>query len=285
LSLRVGITGARGYIGSRLCAGLEAAGHEVVPLVRNAGGNARRFVLGEAVLPEALEDLDVVVHCAWDMQCASADDNRRINIDGSRLLFSAAHRAGISRLVFISTMSAYSECRSAYGQAKLEVEQTARQFGGVSIRPGLVYGAQPGGIVGRLLQLTNSMSVLPMIGRGNYKLHSCHEDDLVELIVITSMCAANKLPAVITAAEEQGRAFTDILTALAGRPLRYIPIPWRLIWLGLRTLEILSLRIGLKSDSLLGLVYSNPEPDFSGLAQLGATFRPLQASDQPGDQQ
>ena len=151
-----------------------------------------------------------------------------------------------------------------------------QQFRGVSIRPGLIYGENPGGITGTLLHLAARTPLLPMVGSGNYTLHTCHEDDLCELILIACMAGDVNLPPVITAAEVTGRRFRDIIATLAGRRLRFIPLPWRLAWLGLRLLESIGIRPRMKSDSLIGLVYSDPAPDFSPLNRLGATFRDLQ---------
>ena len=277
MNLRIGITGAHGYVGARLCATLASAGHEVVRLVRLPHEGERYFCLGEIIAPETLEDLDVLVHCAWDMRAAGPSAVRRTNIRGSVHLFDAAHTAGVSRVIFISSMSAFPGCHSQYGLAKLEVEQAISKRGGISIRPGLVYGPEPGGMVGALLRLASVSPVLPMIGRGRYPLFPCHEDDLSELLLVACMSAQEKLQPVITAAERKAWPFRDIVTTLAGRKLFYIPVPWQLAWAGLRLLELFTIRSRLKSDSLLGLVYSNQEPDFAALDQLGAAFRPLAA--------
>ncbi|MBT8421859.1 MAG: NAD(P)-dependent oxidoreductase [Gammaproteobacteria bacterium] len=276
MNLTIGITGAGGYVGSRLCEALTAAGHDVIRFVRRPGANDRFFSLGDLASPDDFEDLDILIHCAWDMQASNVDAVRRTNIEGSLHLLAAARAAGVSRIIFISTMSAYSGCKSVYGQAKLEVETMVRQFRGISIRPGLIYGDNPGGIVGRLLQLAERTPVLPMIGTGNYPLHTCHEDDLCELVLIACMASDRNLPPVITAAEFTGRRFRDIVQTLSRRELRFIPIPWRLAWFGLRGLESVGLRPPIKSDSLIGLVHSNPAPDFSPLQRLGARFRVLQ---------
>lgn len=278
MSLTIGITGANGYVGSRLRTALAAAGHEIVPLVRNPAPGEREFVLGSAVLRETLEDLDVLIHCAWDMQSSNAATVERVNVRGSKLLLETAHAAGVARLIFISSMSAYEDCRSVYGRAKLSVENYLARLGGVSIRPGLIYGPKPGGVVGRMLSLARRSTWLPMVGDGHFLLHSCHEDDLAELVLITCMCAANRLHPVVTAAEEQARPFAEVVRYLAGRPLRFITIPWRLIWAVLRVLEAAGLKTGLKSDSVTGLVYSDPAPNFATLRSIGATFRPLERS-------
>ncbi len=277
MTLTIGITGANGYVGSRLCDAIAAAGHDIVRFARRPGPGARAFTLGEAVDPDLLADVDVLIHCAWDMRAGDAATVRRINIDGSRLLFAAARQAGVPRCVFISSMSAWEGCRSLYGQAKLEVEQEVQRTGGVSVRPGLIYGAAPGGMVGALLGLARRTPLLPMVGTGQFPLHTCHEDDLAELLLIVCMAEESRLAPVITAATEEGLAFRDIVQRLAGRPLSFVPVPWRLLWFGLRALESLGLRPRMKSDSLLGLVYADPRPGFAALRALGATFRPLTA--------
>ena len=54
-----------------------------------------------------------------------------------------------------------------------------------------------------------------------------------------------------------------------------IPVPWRLIWFGLIVLERLGLNLRFRSDSLIGLVNSDPHPDFSATRSLGLSFRDL----------
>ena len=80
---------------------------------------------------------------------------------------------------------------------------------------------------------------------------------------------------MITAAELTGRRFRDIITTLAGRDLRFLPVPWRLAWLGIRCLEALGMKPRMKSDSLIGLVKSDPAPDFSAIDGLPVSFRSL----------
>ena len=126
----VGITGASGYVGSRIAAALGHAGYRVVPLVRapRANSDDRRYSLERPLDHDLLDGLDVLVHCAWDMRAVSPDDVRRVNIEGSKRLVDAADRAGIRRMIFISTMSAFAGCRSHYGQAKLETEEAVERL-------------------------------------------------------------------------------------------------------------------------------------------------------------
>lgn len=276
---RIGITGATGYVGTQLVQALQLAGHEVITLVRSPGAeNARAWSLLDGAKADSLRNLDVLIHCAWDMRLRSAHEVRAINVNGSRRLLNEAQAAGVKRLVFISSMSAYSGCRSVYGQAKLAVEETVLAAGGICIRPGLVYSDVPGGITGALLQLARRSPLLPMVGWGRFRLHPCHASDLAQLVLLSVSAPLAALPRLITAAAEEGVAFRDIVTALAKRRLYFLPLPWSLLWAGLRLAESLGMQLRFKSDSLLGLVYSDPDPDFGPLRQLGLRFRSLPAT-------
>lgn len=278
MALTIGITGATGYVGTRIMTALTAAGHECCALVRDpsaAGPGSRAFALGSTPSPELCAGLDVLVHCAWDMCAGTAQQVREINVEGSRALLESATTAGVKRVLFISSMSAFAGCRSLYGKAKLDVEKMVAQHDGISIRPGLIYGPTPGGVVGAVLGLAERTSWLPMVGNGHFALHPCHEDDLTTLVATCCTTELTEIPSPLFAAATTPRAFRDIVTSLAGKPLHFIPVPWRCIWLGLKTLETLGIRPRLKSDSLLGLVYSDPAPDFAAGSLPMATFRAL----------
>jgi len=277
----VGITGANGYVGSRIAADLEAAGFRVVALVREPRPDSsdRRYALDIDHADDLLSGLDILIQCAWDMRVSVWEDVKRINIDGSIRLIDAAIKADINRVIFISSMSAYEGCQSCYGRAKQAVESRLRTMSAAMvIRPGLIYGEQPGGIVGTLLGLAKKSPVLPMVGLGKFKLYTCHEQDLTKLVTYCCQLSeptARTMDKEILAAEPTGREFRKIVSCLAGRKLVFVPVPWRLAWFGLRVLEFLGLYIGLKSDSLIGLVKSDPCPDFSSHQHLPFSFRPL----------
>ena len=88
---------------------------------------------------------------------------------------------------------------------------------------------------------------------------------------------ARKSPAEpVSAATAQPITFRHLLRRLAARHGRkpfFLPVPWPLIWLGLRTLEIVGLHPPFRSDSLIGFVFQNPAPDFEPARRLGLKFR------------
>jgi glycine/D-amino acid oxidase-like deaminating enzyme len=80
----------------------------------------------------------------------------------------------------------------------------------------------------------------------------------------------------VIAASEHGWTFRTILAELAAarnRSARVLPIPWRAIWLLLKSAEAAGLRPGFRSDSVVSLVNQDPRPDFAPTRATGVNFR------------
>jgi hypothetical protein len=60
------------------------------------------------------------------------------------------------------------------------------------------------------------------------------------------------------------------------KKVRFISLPWRLVWAGLKTAEACGLRLNFRSDSLVSLMHQNPAPDFSPNAAAGLICRPFE---------
>jgi hypothetical protein len=55
-----------------------------------------------------------------------------------------------------------------------------------------------------------------------------------------------------------------------------LPLPWQLVWLALKSLELAGVRTNFRSDSLIGMMYQNPRPVFALLKSLGYQCRPFE---------
>lgn len=124
--MRVVVTGATGFLGGVVSRRLTAAGHSVLATGRNvkageqlqAEGIAFRFANIEE--PESLFDLcegaNAVVHCA---ALASPWGPRKrfyaVNVQGTEHVVQSCLKAGVSRLVHISTPSVYVDGKARYG--------------------------------------------------------------------------------------------------------------------------------------------------------------------------
>jgi nucleoside-diphosphate-sugar epimerase len=260
------ITGAAGYVGSAIARCFRGHGWEAIEMGRRS---ARRYEL-RGPAPEDWSGVDALVHCAWDFTLTRWEEIEAVNVRGSIRLLEAAHAAGVRRGVFISSLSCFPGCRSLYGRGKLIVEKEALGLGYAVVRPGLVYGEAPGGMMGALAKAAKSLPVVPMIGSGRQPQYPVHEEDLAELIY--RLCGMEAPREPIAAAEGEGIAFRELLRRIAakhGRKPLLMPVPWRLILAGLKTMEAVGMTPPFRSDSLLGFVFQNPAPDFSEAKRVG----------------
>ena len=201
--MKIGVTGANGFVGGYVLAALKDAGHDVRALVRTPEsfdvGAAREVAAipsldGDtdmAALKAAMAGLDAVVHLAARvhvMNAALDDENfRSVNVDGSARLFDAAIAQGIKRFVFISTVKAAGERsgtrplsaedapvpEDAYGRSKLAAEMRLREMASqrscelVILRPAFVYGWPPAGNFRTVISAIRKGLPLPLGGIEN----------------------------------------------------------------------------------------------------------------------
>jgi nucleoside-diphosphate-sugar epimerase len=198
---------------------------------------------------------------------------------GSRRLIAAATAGGVERIVVISTISAFAGCRSLYGRAKLAIETDVAGSGGVAVRSGLVYGddsgTSSGGMIGSLARSARGR-VVPLLDGGSQLQYLVHIDDLFQLVcrLCTGDLARPARPVV--AASPRGWTVQELVKELARRQAtepRFVSVPWRTVWLGLKAAELAGLRPAYRSDSVISLVYQDPHPDFESLSELGVSVR------------
>ena len=268
----VAVTGANGYLGSRISGTLESQGWQVIRLVRSPGEGQNPAFAYDLAMPVtaqvrgALRSAGALVHAAYDLSLTSAADIWRVNVEGTRRLLEVAADARVRRIIVLSSMSAFDGTSQLYGRAKLDIEAMTMEFGGCAVRPGLVYGERSGGMAKALRKLTD-LPIVPVIA-GGMGVYTVQEDDL--MMTIAALAKAMTLPSgTISVAHPSRVTLTELLRAFAaqeGRPCRLIPVPWQSVYWLLRTAELLHLRLPFRADSLLGLVHTAPR--LSGIQQL-----------------
>ncbi len=260
------ITGSSGYVGSRLRDHFVGSGWDVLELVRRpaAGPRAVSFTLGEPVSPAAFDGVTALVHCAWDFTPRTDAAMGLVNVEGTRRLFDAARAAGVSRIVFISSISAFPGCRSRYGRAKLAAEQVATDAGAATVRPGLVFDAEAGGMFGTLMRQVRSGRVVPLVGDGSQPQYLVHSADLAA--VVERIVADHTIPAALfTVAHSTPWRLRDVIAAIATalrRRVTFVAVPWQLVWAALRSAELLHVPLRVRSDSVVSLMHPDPHPVF-----------------------
>lgn len=275
----VAITGATGYLGSVLSEHLSGHGADVIALTRRPpedhAAQWRPFDLGEPVDGALFDGVDSLIHAAWVLSGKDTNELWRQNVLGSRRLIEAAIAAGVPKIVFVSSMSAYFGTRQAYGLMKLAVERTVLDSGGVVVRPGLVYGETPGGMAGTLRRISG----LPLWPHfGSARLFLAHEDDIAAALAKVLDDYASVSGSVLGFANAAPLELSAILSGLSldNRRRPGVPVPATLVMGSLKLLETAGVPFPFRSDSLLGLVKgADFLPGQELLAQRGIRFRAL----------
>ena len=283
-SLKCAVTGASGYVGSCIAEHLLKNQCTVYEMRRNLPKYKNKFTiqfsLGKDVNANALRGIDVLIHCAYDFSVTKWEDINKINVEGSLKLFQAAKKAGVKKIIFISTMAAFQGCKSLYGKAKLKIEEEAGKLGAVIIRPGLVYDDNAGGMIGALNKLISLSKIIPIVNKDGKILYLCHSQDLSKLIF--KLCTEKTdVSKPIIAASENGFKLRDIFKKLAAakhKKLIFIPVPYWLVLFVLKIIEKIGINIRFKTDNLVSLVNQNKHPDFSATREINVFFRPFNPS-------
>lgn len=261
----VAVTGASGFVGRALCQDLQARGYLTIPLLRTPrtdfpGAVTVGDVGADTDWSQALAGVDCVVHCAGRAHVTlepgtnDLDACRRVNVAGTRQLAMAAARAGVRRLVFVSSIKVLGERsekgaplqfdglpapEDAYGISKWEAEQVlqviSEQTGlqTVTVRPPLVYGP---GVRANFLRLVQAVARGTPLPLGSVRNHRSLValDNLTDLLV---RCTDHPdAPGhTFLVSDDHDLSTPDLIRGLGEalhRPARLLPCPMSLLRLG-----------------------------------------------------
>src|SRR5580692_3164672 len=105
---RVAVTGSNGRLGRLITNALKAAGYDVIGLDRTPAPDNVRFIQGSILDPDCLAaafaGADAVVHTAALLSSGNTQaDIFEVNTRGTWMVFDAATRAGVRRVVSFSS--------------------------------------------------------------------------------------------------------------------------------------------------------------------------------------
>ncbi|UVS78807.1 Cholesterol dehydrogenase [Actinokineospora sp. UTMC 2448] len=203
--MKVLVTGSAGVLGASLAASLSASGHEVhgVDVRAAAVPEAAHHVADvrdTATLRGLAAGMDAVIHTASALPSYPADQIRSVVVDGTRSVLDAAHRAGVPRVVHISSTAVYGLPRlvptpedypqvpvDTYSAAKVDAEVVAREYRAKGmclsvIRPKTFLGPGRMGLFAMLFEWAREGRNFPVLGRGDVRIQMLALEDLVEVI-------------------------------------------------------------------------------------------------------
>jgi uncharacterized protein YbjT (DUF2867 family) len=195
--MRVLLTGANGFIGAQVLAGLRARGHTVVAAVRDPEALRRKWPgietlsidfnrdLSVEVWRERMVGIDAVINCAGVLHGGQRQDIEAIHAEAPIALFDACRQAGVSKVVQVSAISADEKIGTPYALTKKRADDHLRglDLHWTVLRPSLVYGDGSYGGTSTIRGLAGLPFFTPLVGNDAAAFRPIHVSDLVETVV------------------------------------------------------------------------------------------------------
>lgn len=227
------VTGGAGFIGSHIVDKLCELGHEVIvidnetstvhenfwynPTVKYNNNYYKYDIADYDKIRPLFEGVDYVFHLAAESRIQPAIDNPllcfRTNSFGTAVILQCAREAGVKRVMYSSTSSAYglkntppleetmpNDCLNPYSVAKTSGEEACKMYSKlfgldtVIFRYFNVYGAREplkgpyAPVVGLFIRQAKAGEPLTIVGDGLQRRDFTHVDDVVDANILAMRC-------------------------------------------------------------------------------------------------
>jgi uncharacterized protein YbjT (DUF2867 family) len=235
--VKVLVAGASGFVGQRLCAALDRAGHDVVAMTRNpagyrgAGTPVRGDVQERASLEPAMAGCRAAYYLVHSLQDA---DFEQKDATGATAFGEAAAGAGLHRIIYLGGLGDDADDLSAHLRSRREVENRLGA-GGVPvtvIRAGIIVGH--GGISWELTrQLVEHLPVMITPQWVSTRTQPIAVDDVVTYLagVLEPPEASGRIYEAGGPEVVQYSTMLRRVAAIENRPLLLLPVPLLTPWL------------------------------------------------------
>ena len=271
--MQILVTGGTGVVGASTVSALVERGHHVRLLSRHAERDAQAWpkrvtsiegdVSNAASIAGAADGCDVVVHLVAIVDEAPPDATfERVNVGGTRNVVAEAERAGVRKMVYVSSLGC-ERGESPYHRSKLAGEEIVRRFGGdwIIVRPGAVYG--PGDEhLSVLLRMVRTLPAIPIIGDGNQPVQPLWHEDAAAAIAMAAErddLSGGVYDLAGTELTSQ-RDLVDRMRRLTDRASVDIPVPQLLAQFGIKAAGAVGVDLGFSDSQLQMLIEGNALP-------------------------
>lgn len=294
------MTGATGFVGAETLDQLLEAGFSVRALTRRPQADRAgvTWVTGALDRPDALDDLvrgaDSVLHIAGVVNAPDRAGFEAGNGQGTANVIAAMERAGVRRLIHVSSLAARERDLSLYCWSKALAEDHVRAsaLDWTMVRPPAIYG--PRDTEYRELLRVARHGVLPVPPQGRSSL--IHVQDLARLLVLLCGEAGDIHKGALWEVDDDtpgGLSHPQLAAAFGtalGRRVRALPLP-RFLLMGVARIDgaARGARAKLTADRVTYMCHpdwvASPErkppaslwtpaiPHDRGLAEIAAGFR------------
>jgi uncharacterized protein YbjT (DUF2867 family) len=281
--MNVLVTGGSGVVGVGTVTALVRHGHDVRLVSRHAERDAQRWPEGVEAWPGDVADpdsirgsadgCDAVLHLVAVIDESPPEATfDRVNVRGTRHIVREAERAGVRKLVFVSSLGC-EHGSSAYHQSKRAGEKIVRDFDGdwVIVRPGTVYG--PGDEqISLLLKMIRTFPAIPVLGGGDDVFQPIWHEDLAESLVraLERDDLARQAFDVAGPERTSENQLIERLSKMTSRSPVRVPLPDFLARAGMRALGVVGIDVPFSDSQFAMLREGNviADPEANALTRI-----------------
>jgi len=177
-------------------------------------------------------------------------------LENSRMLFFAAKRAGVQRVVHVSITNPSIDSPLPYFRGKALVESALAQTGlpYSVVRPTWLFGGQRDVLVNNIAWILRHAPVFAIPGAGRYPVQPVHVDDLARICI---QAAESEDDLVLDAAGPEQMPFADLVALVRAATDSHgpvIPLPPVVMTAAARVLGLLLGDVVLTPDEITGLM-------------------------------
>ena len=253
--MKVLVTGATGFTGSRVVPLLLQSGYQVRCLTRATSDLSLlsaltvEWAIGDLSNPEtlaaALRGVDALVNIA-SLGFGHADSILR-----------SAKEAGVRRAIFISTTAIFTQLNAGSKSIRLAAEE-AIQASGLDytiLRPTMIYGGPRDRNMWRLIRLLRISPIMPIFGDGESLQQPIFVDDVAQAVLraLQTNVTIGKSYNIAGKAPLAYNQVIDTVASALGRRIWKLHLPYMPIVRLLQFTERIGLRLPIKAEQVLRL--------------------------------
>ncbi|MFH1754523.1 MAG: NAD(P)H-binding protein [Candidatus Latescibacterota bacterium] len=250
--MKILITGATGFTGKRVLPLLRGRG-AVRCLVR-PGGNAE--LIARHGYEASIGDLGDVASLTHAMSgCDALINLASIGFGHTPGIIRASEKAGIRRVVFISTTAIFTKLNASSKQIRTQAEAhiQSSNLEWTILRPTMIYGAPDDRNIIRLIKFLDRFPAMPVLGNGGRLQQPVYVEDVAKAAVDALFNEGTQRRAFNISGKRPNtfNEVIDITAAALGKKIRKVRVPYKLALFGARVYEALCPNPRIKAEQVM----------------------------------